>query len=65
MRRCRWFRVNGEAVAWREPRRELRSRSCSDKAGEAVDRGRYWVGVDVGLSHYRCPTMNVGLAWST
>ena len=38
--------MNGEAVAWREPRRELRPRSCSDNAGEAVDRGGYWVGVD-------------------
>jgi hypothetical protein len=29
-----------------EPRRELRPRSCSDKAGEAGDRGGCWVGVD-------------------
>ena len=43
---CDWFRVNGEAVAWREPRREPRPRSWSDKAGEAVDRGGYWVGVN-------------------
>jgi hypothetical protein len=43
---CDWFNANGEAVAWREPRRELRPRSCSETAGEADDRGGYWVGVD-------------------
>lgn len=43
---CDWFRVNGEAATWREPRRELRLASWSEKAGEEEERGGCCVGVD-------------------